>query len=71
MEYLREPPELELVLLAGTKVTDVGLTKVRGLPRLHTLILNDTVVTAEGINGLRRSFPNIVVRWEPARRSRP
>ena len=45
---------LEVLDLAGTKVTDAGLAHLEDLPRLQVLDLSHTGVTAAGLDHLKK-----------------
>jgi hypothetical protein len=59
--------ELEALDVSGSpglfrnKVTDAGLRHLVGLPKLRTLYLHDTEVTASGVNDLKQAVPNLAV----------
>jgi len=55
--YVEGLQNLEILSLAGTRVTDAGLFHLRGLTRLEELYLDDTAVTGTGfiyLKGLKR-----------------
>lgn len=49
--------------LAGPAVTDAGLNHLRGCSNLRWLVLDNTKVTREGIDTLRRSLPDLTVYY--------
>ena len=44
-----------------TRVTDLGLVRLKGLTKLSDLGLRDTSVTSTGLNGFKQTFPRMVI----------
>jgi internalin A len=53
LEYLNELKQLQLLDLAGTRITDAGLKELHTLTNLKTLNLSRTRVTDEGLRELK------------------
>ena len=52
---IRVLPQLEILLLSGTSVTNDGVLRIRDLPQLRRLSLSQTAVTLAGLMELDRS----------------
>jgi hypothetical protein len=59
--HLENHPNLVVLDLSGTNVTDIGLLQLTRLQNLRRLKLRRTEVTPEGIATLRNSLPNLDV----------
>lgn len=55
LEHLKQFPYAEVVSIKSSKITDAGLARLAGLPKLLSLNLVDTKVTSDGIASLRNS----------------
>ena len=55
---LKELPQLQVLILDSTGISDAGLEAIKGCSRLSRIYLRNTRVTAEGIKGLRKTFPS-------------
>ena len=58
---LDQLPNLAILNLSSSCITDEGLAELRGLTGLRRLDLRDTKVTIDGIASLQRSLPHLVV----------
>jgi len=56
--HLKGLPNLELLSLGSTQVTDAGLKHLKGLTRLQLLLLENTEVSDAGIKELKAALPN-------------
>jgi hypothetical protein len=56
---------LESLSIHGHPISDVGLARLAELPSLKQLELSGTRVTSEGVARLRRSRPELRVRFTP------
>ena len=59
--HLKGMSELQSLDLAGTAITDKGLTQLKGLANLRLLNLKGTKITAEGIAKLQQTLPNLKI----------
>ena len=62
--YLRELPNLKILSLRNTQVSDAGLEQLEGLTNLKLLYLNDTQVTPEGVKKLQEALPNCKIEYQ-------
>jgi len=58
-------PNLRSLDLRDTCVTDAGLVHLKGLRQLEKLVLLNTRVTSEGVQGIQQALPNCRVDYEP------
>ena len=49
MEFICQLPNLKLLNLNGSRVTDKGIAKLQTLTQLEEVMLGDTGVTADGV----------------------
>ena len=61
---LSELPDLELLDLRGTQITDAGLTHLKWLQRLRELYLDGTWVSARGVIRLADELPQCDIWWQ-------
>ena len=57
--HLEGLPELAVLSLNGTPVTDAGLAHLKGLTGLSELDLSFTQVTDAGVRELQRTLPGV------------
>lgn len=57
-------PEIQILSLVATSVTDDGLKHLENLRNLQCLALRQTLVTERGVNDLRRLLPNASITME-------
>jgi hypothetical protein len=53
LAHLRDLPDVHVLVLARSQVTDAGLAQLAGLASLRTLVLNQTNVTDKGVAELK------------------
>lgn len=63
--HLASLPELRVLQLDGTQVTDKGLTYLLELHSLEELYLHETSVTVKGVADLQRELPNCTIEYGP------
>lgn len=65
MRHVAECARLRYLILCGHEVTDDSLSGLSGAPALEEILLVNTQVTDEGIEGLKKSVPSLqrVTRW--------
>ena len=56
--YRNEQGEVVSIHLERTEITDAGLVHLKGLTNLHTLWLDDTLVSPAGVAELQKALPN-------------
>jgi Ran GTPase-activating protein (RanGAP) involved in mRNA processing and transport len=65
LKHLARFPNLKVVGLQYTPVTDKGLENLKTLQNLTDLNLQDTKVTTAGVAALQAALPNCKVVWQP------
>ena len=63
-ERLGALPELRVLLMSYTGISDEGLTHLRTLKRLETLDIRKTRVTAAGVKQLQEAIPDCTIHWD-------
>jgi hypothetical protein len=61
--YLRFFPDLEVVDLANTRVTDEGVRNLISMQKLKQVRLHTTRVTREGVRVLREARPEVFIEY--------
>ena len=54
---LKELPQLQILVLDGTKVSDVGIETLKECSQLERVFLRGTRVTPAGVEALRKALP--------------
>lgn len=63
LEHLHHIANLKSVDLQGTRITDEGLEHLKAIATLKSLSLERTTVTRAGVEDLRKSLPEVDVRF--------
>ncbi len=64
MAHFKNCNNLTVLSLGGTRVTDASLDQLAVLPRLTTLELRNTKVTAAGVAKLAKALPQCKITWD-------
>ena len=59
LDAVAQLKDLEWLNLYGTKVTDAGLLKLKGLTKLRKIYLWDSKATPEGAEALKKDLPEL------------
>ena len=65
VQQLKGIPEIGVLDLSSTQITDKGLIVLEKMRQLKKLDLNDTQVTNEGVKKLQQALPACKIEWEP------
>lgn len=63
--FLQDMPQLRMVGVDKTRVSDAGLRHVVGLKHLEVLYLTHTLVTEDGVEWLREQRPELEILYSP------